>query len=143
MPKITASAHASTSPDRIWQLATDPARYPDWLTLHQSFPGPAPARLDEGTEYQQRLTILGVPVEVAWLVTAARSPELLESRGKGPMGVKAYSAIRIEPVPDGTRITLEIEFEGAVLAGPAGKAVANEARTAAERSVANLSALLI
>src|SRR5436190_4615765 len=142
MPKVSASTHTSTSPDRVWQLIADPARYPDWLTLHEAFAGPAPAHLEEGTEYQQRLTVLSVPVEVAWLVTNARSPQLLESCGDGPMGVKAYSAIRIQRAPAGARITFEIEFEGAVLAGAAGTAVADELRVAAERSVANLSTIL-
>jgi hypothetical protein len=104
MPKVSVSAEAAASPERVWELATDLPRYAEWLTMHDAFTGDVPATLDQGTAYKQRVKLMGMPAEMAWRVTTAEGGRL-ELAGDGPMGVKAHNRFLIEPSGDGSQIT--------------------------------------
>jgi ribosome-associated toxin RatA of RatAB toxin-antitoxin module len=143
MPKVSVSAEAAVKPDQVWQLATDLPRYAEWLTMHDAFTGDIPATLDTGTTYKQRVKLMGMPAEMAWRVTAAEAPSLLELLGDGPMGVKAHNRFRIEPAENGSQITFEMEFNGPALAGPMAAMVEKQAGTAAQQSLAKFTALLV
>ncbi|HKT00572.1 MAG TPA: SRPBCC family protein [Rugosimonospora sp.] len=142
MAKVSKSADMGAAPGQVWQVAVDLPRYADWFVPHEGFAGEVPATLGEGTSYRQRVKLMGQSAEVTWRVATATAPSRLEAAGSAPMGVKAQSRILIEPAGAGSRITLEMEFSGAVLVGPMGRAVESQVGTALEESLDKLNALL-
>jgi ribosome-associated toxin RatA of RatAB toxin-antitoxin module len=142
MPKVSVSAEAPVEPDQVWQLATALPRYAEWLTMHDAFSGDIPETLGEGMTYKQRVKLMGMPAEMAWRVTAADAPVLLEMLGDGPMGVKAHNRFLIKPAAGGSEITFEMEFNGPALAGPMAGMVEKQAGSAAKESLAKFTALL-
>jgi hypothetical protein len=142
MPKVSVSTEAAAKPDEVWQLATALPRYAEWLTMHDAFTGEVPETLTQGTTYKQRVKLMGMPADMAWRVTAADAPGLLELQGDGPMGVKAHNRFVIEPAEGGSQVTFEMEFNGPALAGPMAVMVEKQAGTAAKQSLAKFTALL-
>jgi Polyketide cyclase / dehydrase and lipid transport len=142
MPKASVSTQASADPDKVWQLAVDLPRYAEWNSMHEGFSGDVPAVLEQGSTYKQQVKLMGMPAEIAWRVVEAQAPGRLELKGDGPMGVKAINTWLIEPSPDGSRITLEMEFKSIALAGPMGAMVEKQAEAAMEASLARFAALL-
>jgi uncharacterized protein YndB with AHSA1/START domain len=130
MPTVNRSAELPAPPEEIWDILTDPSRSAEWQTIHQGFSGEAPARLETGTTFSQKITIMGMPGEVKWTVATADAPSHLELTGEGPMGTKATAKFVLESGNGGgTKMSWENGFEGAVLAPMAGPL---EAQTAKE-----------
>ena len=142
MPKVSVSTEAAVGPEKVWQLATALPRYAEWLTMHDAFTGDIPETLGQGMTYKQRVKLMGMPADMAWRVTAADAPGLLELLGDGPMGVKAHNRFLIKPTKGGSQITFEMEFNGPALAGPMAGMVEKQAGTAAQQSLAKFTALL-
>jgi uncharacterized protein YndB with AHSA1/START domain len=142
MPKVSVSTQAAADPDKVWQLATDLPRYAEWNSMHEGFSGDVPEALGEGAAYKQRVKLMGMPAEIAWKVTSVVAPGLLELKGDGPMGVKAVNRWVIEPSPEGSRITIEMEFKSMALAGPMGATVEKQVEAALQTSLARFAALL-
>ncbi|GGQ72429.1 type II toxin-antitoxin system Rv0910 family toxin [Couchioplanes azureus] len=142
MPKVSVSAGAAAEPQKVWQLLVDLPRVAEWNTMHEGFAGEVPPTLDTGTTYRQKVKLMGMPAEMSWRVTGAAVGERLEQSGDGPMGVKAKSRMAIEPSGSGSQITYEMEFAGPALAGPMAGMLEKQAGTAAQQSLAKLTALL-
>jgi ribosome-associated toxin RatA of RatAB toxin-antitoxin module len=142
MPKVSVSAQAPAEADKVWQLATDLPRYAEWNSMHEGFSGDVPEALGEGTTYKQRVKLMGMPAEIAWKVTAVEAPGRLELKGDGPMGVKAINRWVIDPSPEGSQITIEMEFKSLALAGPMGATVEKQVEAALQTSLAKFTALL-
>jgi hypothetical protein len=142
MPKVSVSTQASAGADKVWALAVDLPRYAEWNSMHEGFNGDVPEVLGEGATYKQRVKLMGTPAEIAWRVTTAQAPGQLELKGEGPMRVKAINRWLIEPSADGSRITLEMDISGPVLAGPVGTMVEKQVTEALEASLAKFTALL-
>ncbi|OJF14771.1 type II toxin-antitoxin system Rv0910 family toxin [Couchioplanes caeruleus] len=142
MPKVSVSAGAAAEPQKVWQVLVDLPRVAEWNTMHEGFTGEIPSTLDTGTTYRQKVKLMGMPAEMSWRVTGAEAGERLEQSGDGPMGVKAKSRFTIEPSGSGSQITYEMEFIGPALAGPMATMLEKQAGTAAQQSLAKLTALL-
>ncbi|MEU7907179.1 SRPBCC family protein [Actinoplanes sp. NPDC049118] len=142
MPKVSVSAGVAAGPDKVWQLAVDLPRVPEWNTMHEGFTGEVPETLTEGATYKQRVKLMGMPAEMSWRVTTAEAPKRIELSGDGPMGVKARNGFLIEPDGDGSQVTYEMEFIGPALAGPMGGMLEKQAGQAAEKALAKFTALL-
>jgi len=143
MPKVNVTAQIPAAPDKVWDVLTDPTRFPEWFTTHEGFIGDVPARLEEGSTYTQRVKAMGMPADTAWRVVTAQAPQRLELAGDGPMGVKVRSSYVLQPDGDGSRLDVETEFEGGMLAGPMGAMVAKQAGESTEKSLTKLAALVV
>lgn len=142
MAKVSVSKPVAADPAQVWQLVVDLPRYGEWNSMHEGFSGELPASLGQGATYKQQVKLMGMPAEIAWLVTEAKAPGQLELKGDGPMGVKAVNRWLIEPAGEGSLVTLEMEFKGVALAGPMGSMVEKQAETAMETSLTQFVALL-
>ena len=142
MAKVSVSTQVPAGTEKVWQLAVDLPREAEWNSMHEGFTGDVPEVLGEGSTYKQRVKLMGMPAEIAWEVTEAVPPGRLELKGTGPMGVTAWNRWLIEPDAGGSKITLEMEFSGAALAGPMAMMVEKQARSATEASLAKFAALL-
>jgi uncharacterized protein YndB with AHSA1/START domain len=142
MPKVSVSTDVPADPERVWALATDLSRVPQWNSMHEAFIADVPATLAEGSTYKQRVKLMGMPAEMAWRVTAAQAPGRLEQAADGPMGVKAQHRFIIEPSGSGSKVTIEMEFNGPALNGPMSMMVEKQAGSATRDSIKKFAALL-
>ncbi|WIN00387.1 SRPBCC family protein [Actinoplanes oblitus] len=141
MAKVTVEADAKADPQRVWDVVADLSRVAEWNTMHEGFTGEVPSHLGEGTEYRQRVKLMGMPAEMAWRVVTAAAPTRLEQNGDGPMGVKAKNLIVIEKAEGGSHITYEMEFIGPALKGPMAGMLEKQAGAAGQQALAKLVAL--
>ncbi|GIM85567.1 type II toxin-antitoxin system Rv0910 family toxin [Salinispora arenicola] len=142
MATVTVEADAKADPARVWELVVALPRVSEWNTMHEGFTGEVPETLGEGTTYQQRVKLMGMPAEMAWRVTKAVAPGHFEQTGDGPMGVKAKMTFVIAPRGGGSHITYEMEFVGPALQGPMGGVLEKQAGAAGQQALAKLVALL-
>ncbi len=142
MPKVSVSQEAPVAPERAWELASNLSRYGEWLSMHEGFTTDVPSDPKAGDTYKQKVKLMGMPAEIAWRVVTAEAPSTLELAGDGPMNVKAANRTTIEPTESGSRITLEMEFNGPALAGPMAGMVEKQAGSAAKESLSKFVALL-
>ncbi|HEY2771313.1 MAG TPA: SRPBCC family protein [Solirubrobacteraceae bacterium] len=141
MPSVTKTVELGVPQEEAFRLATDPNRFGEWLTLHQSWPNGAPESTDTGTEFVQKLSIMGMPADVSWTVEAYESPSRMALRGAGPMGAQLATNITAEADGDGTRVSYEAEFSGGGIQGPMSDMVTKKAGEEIETSLGKLKEL--
>ncbi|WP_045742175.1 type II toxin-antitoxin system Rv0910 family toxin [Actinoplanes rectilineatus] len=142
MPKVSVSVTAPADPAEVWQLVTDLPRTPEWNSMHQGFVGDLPPALEAGSTWRQKVKLMGMPAEMAWRVTTADVPHHFEAAGDGPMGVNAKNRFLIEPGPQGSKVTYEVEFAGPAINGPMAAMLEKQAGSAARQSLERLASLL-
>ena len=141
MPSVTKSVELGLPQEEAFVLATDPARFEEWLTLHKAWPNGAPASTATGEEFVQKLSIMGMPADVNWKVEQNEAPSRLVLRGSGPMGAQLATTITIEPNGGSSQVSYEAEFSGGGIQGPMGEMVTKKAGEEIESSLEKLKAL--
>jgi uncharacterized protein YndB with AHSA1/START domain len=141
MGTVSKSVEIPAPRQEVWDTVTDPGRFADWQTIHVGFAGDPPEQLSEGAEFKQKVTIMGMPGEIAWTVMTYENPSRLTLDGAGPMGTKATATFSLEDADEGTKFTYESGFEGAALAPLAG-ALEQQSAKAADESLEKLKALV-
>ena len=141
MPSVTKSIQLNLPQAEAFKLATDPARFEEWLTLHKSWPNGAPASTDTGSEFVQKLSIMGMPADVNWKVEEHDAPARFVLRGGGPMGAQLATTISSQADGEGSTVSYEAEFSGGGIQGPIGEMVTKKAGEELETSLAKLQAL--
>jgi uncharacterized protein YndB with AHSA1/START domain len=143
---VRAELDVAAPAERVWDVVMDPAALHEWVTVHAGLEDPVPDALEEGTQFTQRLRVMGTEFDVRWTVVRADRPRRVEWDGAGPGGSKA--AVRYTlAVLDGsrTRFGYENEFDppGGRVGRRIGRALGHrKAKREAERSLANLKALV-
>jgi uncharacterized protein YndB with AHSA1/START domain len=141
MPSVTKTIELQLSQEQTFQIATDPDRFGEWLTIHNAWPEGPPASTERGDRFTQRLAIMGMPAEVQWTVREHVAPERLAMSGSGPLGATLTTTISATANGGGTIVSYEAEFSGGGLAGPMGDMVTRKAGEELEASLAKLQAL--
>jgi acetyl-CoA C-acetyltransferase len=126
MPSVSKSVKIEKPPGEAFALATDPARFEEWLTLHAAWPDGPPASVDQGATFKQKLTIMGMPADVDWTVEE-KSDSKVVMRGGGPMGAQLATTITAVPDGEATMVSYEADFSGGGIQGPMGDMVAQKA----------------
>ena len=121
MSRVSASIDIAAPPDRVWEVAMDPARLGDWVTIHRAVEEVSDRPLRDGSTLRQKLCLRGVNFHVRWTVADARRPEQAMWDGRGPARSKAHISYRLRANGDGgTRFDYENEFKAPL--GPLGAA---------------------
>ena len=137
MPSVTKSVDLGTSQEKAFALATDPARFEEWLTLHAAWPDGVPGAPSEGASFKQKLKIMGMPADVDWTVSELAPGSKLVMSGSGPMGATLGTTI----TADGGTVSYEAEFSGGGIQGPMGDMVTKKAGEEIEASLSKLRTL--
>ena len=137
MPSVTKTVDLDRPQEEAFALATDPARFEEWLTLHAGWPDGVPGAPSEGDAFKQKLSIMGMPADVDWKVTALEPGSRIVMTGAGPMGATLGTTI----VADGGTVSYEAEFSGGGIQGPMGDMVTKKAGEEIEASLEKLKAL--
>lgn len=136
MPSVTKSVTLPGTPEEAFALASDPARFGEWLTIHADWPGGVP-EVAEGAEFTQKITIMGMPADVNWRVEELSSTRSV-MKGAGPMGAQLSTTISAAPGDGGSEVSYEAEFSGGGIQGPMGEMVTQKTGEAVEASLAKL-----
>jgi uncharacterized protein YndB with AHSA1/START domain len=125
MPTVSASQVYAAPVDQVWAALADPETYPRWNSVHLSFPGGAPQKLEPGVSFTQKIKNMGMPSDIQWTVETVEPGRVLALRGKAPMNVAIQMRYDLTEVDGGMRLDVANEFDGAmikVMAGPLTKA---------------------
>jgi len=114
---IQREAVLPAPPQRVWDVATPLEGWPDWLSLHVRWPVPPPADVEEGTEFRQVVSLLGLPIPMRWTVTEYDAPRAFAMSGTAIAGVKVSIRFAIDEDPAGSALTVTADLVGALVAG--------------------------
>lgn len=142
MATASASLHLPATPEESWAVLSDVARFDEWLTLHTRFTEEPPSVIDEGTTLSQVVTVMGLPLTIAWTVAAYEPPSSLRITGTGTMGVEVSFVFTVEPADGGCVAGIEAEFVSTLLVESLAALVERSAVEQIDASLANLARLL-
>ena len=141
MPSVIKQVELSVPQELAFELVSDPGRFEQWLTLHKSWPNGVPEATSPGSEFVQKLMIMGMPSDISWTVEENDAPSRFVLKGDGPMGAKLATRISTAANGGGTTVSYEAEFAGGGIQGPMGEMVTKQAGEAIETSLRNLKEL--
>lgn len=140
MPSVSKSIKVDLPPGEAFALATDPARFDEWLTMHAGWPGGEPGAVERGSTFKQTLRIMGMPADVDWTVEEATDSKVV-MKGGGPMGAQLATTITAVADGEATMLSYEAEFSGGGIQGPMGDMVTQKAGEEIAASLEKLRAL--
>ena len=85
---------------------------------------------------------MGMSNTITWNVDEATAPAKLRLSGSGMAGVKLALDGAIEPMGNGSKLTLGMEYAGQMIVGALGKAMENEGTRQLEASLEKFKALV-
>lgn len=138
--RVTAQIDIDAPPQKVWDVAMDPDRLGDWVTIHRKVAKASDKPLKDGSTVEQTLCLRGINFKVKWEVAQAREPELTVWEGRGPARSRAHTEYRLTEHGGGTRFEYANEFKPPL--GPLGAAASRalvggtperEARASLER----------
>jgi carbon monoxide dehydrogenase subunit G len=138
---VTTSIDLQADPTAVWAVLSDLGNLGSWVSNHAGYVGAAPGALAPGTEYTERIRVLGMPNDVAWTVSALEDGRRIAQEGRGPMGISIDAEYTVEPAGDGSRLTVSQTFSGAALFAVKGQ-LEREVKGAQESSLAKLRELV-
>lgn len=143
MSVVRESIQIQASPDQVWDVVMDPSRLGDWVSAHEKLVDP-PAKVEPGTEFEQRLCVAGQRFGVRWHLEDAERPTAARWTAKGPARSTAEVSYEFAASDGGTRFDYVNEFHppggrlnvvARVIGGP-------PAKRAARKSLKQLKRLL-
>ena len=111
MPEIRDEFRIEVPADRVWSVAIEANRIPEWQTnvvVVKNVTG----RLDEvGSRYSSVNRVAGRTIEGVWEVTKAEPNRLLEVSGTAPGGGRVVSSIKLTADAGATDVSVQFEYE--------------------------------
>jgi carbon monoxide dehydrogenase subunit G len=141
MPSVEKTIDVAATPEEAFAFASDTSRFDEWLTIHSGWPQGAPGKPEQGQQFVQKITIMGMPADVSWTVTET-SPTSVSMSGAGPMGAQLSCTISTTASGDGAAVSYESEFSGGGLVGPMGDMVTKKFGEELEASLGKLKELV-
>jgi uncharacterized protein YndB with AHSA1/START domain len=120
MAAVSTSIDIKAPPERVWELAMDPTRLDDWVTIHRGLGEHDGGKAHEGVRMDQTLCMRGVNFKVHWELVSCRDAQHAEWHGKGPARSRAETEYTLTPIDGGTRFDYRNEFKAPL--GPLGAA---------------------
>jgi hypothetical protein len=138
---VTTSIELKADTPAVWAVLSDLGNLGAWVANHAGYVGAAPEALATGTEYTERIKVLGMPNDVKWTVSGLDEGRRIAQEGRGPMGISIDAEYLLEPTADGSKLTVSQAFSGAALFAVKGQ-LEREVKGAQESSLAKLKGLL-
>lgn len=146
MTLVTASIDIDAPREAVYDAMLDPARLPQWVSIHRRVHRADDGPPREGYEMEQTLHLRGASFKVRWTLTEADRPDRATWEGRGPAHSYARTSYRLRSVDGGaTRFDYENEFKapGGFLGAAASRfLVGGMPQREANRSLRALKALL-
>ncbi len=144
MTEVVTSIDIAAPPEKVWELAMDPERLHEWVTIHRRLHDHDGGPPHKGYAMVQTLHLRGVNFKVHWELVACDERHHAEWHGRGPARSHAETEYRLTPIDGGTHFAYRNVFKAPL--GPLG-AVASRAlvgglpRREADASLRRLKAL--
>lgn len=139
--QVSGQRLVAADPAEVAELVRDLDRTHEWLTLHLSWRGERPARIETGAEFVQQISLMDIPAQARWQVLDA-GPEGFALSGTGPMGITVGLWCTLREVAGGTAVRLDGALDGAPVRGPVGLTAVRSVETALAASLAELAGIL-
>jgi uncharacterized protein YndB with AHSA1/START domain len=141
--KVNATATVPAPPARTWAVASDLARFDEWMTLHDGWRGELPSVIEEGTSLTSVVTVMGLRNRISWRVESFTPPAALSITGRGVGGVRVALTLSIRAEGESSsQVTVEAEVTGRPVFGPLSLAIGRAVRADIRKSVATLADLV-
>jgi carbon monoxide dehydrogenase subunit G len=127
MGNVNVTQALPVAADKLWAAISDPQTWESWLTIHAGWLEEPPATLAEGVTLVEKVVMLGMANKLEWVVESVDPGRSLVIAGSGMAGVKSTFAFGIVPNGDSSTVSIDAEFEGALIVGALGKAVEKDA----------------
>lgn len=125
MSTVTASIEIAASPARVWEVAMDPHRLDEWVSIHRRLRDSDEGPPREGFRMNQQIHLRGVNLDVHWKLVQCERARLAVWEGRGPARSRARTEYRLRAsAEDSTRFDYRNEFHAPL--GPLG-AIASRA----------------
>src|SRR4051794_26669614 len=95
MGKISASIEIEAPRERVWEVLLDPSRLGEWVTIHERVRSAPDGLLEEGSRFEQTVSVSGKSFDVTWTVERLDEPSLAEWKAEGPAGSSARATYRL------------------------------------------------
>ena len=145
MTLVTASIDIDAPREKVYDLALDPARLDEWVTIHRRVNSRDDGAPREGFEMEQTLHVRGASFRVRWTLTHAERPEHATWEGRGPAHSYARTSYRLTARDGRTQFDYENEFKapGGFLGAAASRVIVGGVpQREASRSLERLKALV-
>ncbi len=136
MKNLAREIAIDASPDRVYDVLSDPNCLGRWVTIQESLEQAPDGEIKKGSRVVQRMKIAGQRFRVSWTVKEAKRPTRVVWEGAGPLGSKARAVYEIKERDGGCSFSYLNEYD--LPGGPAG-ALAGRALVAASGSEADKS----
>jgi uncharacterized protein YndB with AHSA1/START domain len=118
---VSATINIDAPPERVWEVALDPKRLADWVTIHRKLHEAPQGPVAKGDEMVQTLHLRGANFKVRWKASEVDAPHRVVWNGRGPLHSQACTSYELEPDGNGgTRFLYENDFTAP--GGPLGAA---------------------
>lgn len=101
MSEVTVEIDIDAPPQAVFDLANDPARLEEWVTIVKSVDSHDPPPIRLGWKMTETLVLRGVPFQVDWECVELDEPWLCVLEGKGPVRSRARVENRLSETADG------------------------------------------
>ena len=120
MSVVVAQIDIAAPPQEVWDVAMDPDRTLEWVTIAREVGETSNGPMKEGYRMDQKLCLRGVSFWVHWTLEEIDAPWFARWEGKGPARSKAIIEDRLSEHDGGTRFDYRNEFRAPL--GPLGAA---------------------
>jgi carbon monoxide dehydrogenase subunit G len=142
MASVSVTQALPVAPDAAFAALSDLSNFENWLTIHQSWKSELPTEITVGTQITEVVSVMGMANKIEWTVTEANIPTSMTIEGAGMAGVKIKFVMSVAPAETGSEATIDAEFNGTMIVGPIGKAVAKNTQADLEKSLTKLAELV-
>ena len=144
MASVSVTQTLPVGTDTAYAALADLAGYENWLTIHQGWKSelPSPEEIKVGTQITEVVSVMGMANKIEWTATDANAPTSMTIEGTGMAGVKVRFSMGVTGSETASEATIDAEFNGTMIVGPIGKAVAKNTQSDLEASLAKLAANL-
>ena len=145
MTKLEREIDIHASPDRVYDVLTDPRCLGEWVTIQEELEEAPEGDLKKGSRLRQRMKVAGRRFRLSWTVMEADRPSRVVWEGKGPMGSKATAVYELSGDGDGgTRFSYcnQYDLPGGPAGRIAGRAILAASGREADRTLERLKELV-
>ena len=142
MVTIRREARLAVPAARVWEVASPPASWADWLSLHASWPKEPPAGVGVGSTFIEKVMLLNIPMPITWRITEFDAPSAFAMTGQSVMGVGLDIRFELVAADEATDIAISAELNGALVTGGLKNVVQQYADTHLTLSLEKLTSLL-
>ncbi|AEF42434.1 type II toxin-antitoxin system Rv0910 family toxin [Hoyosella subflava] len=142
MASVSVTKFIPVPPEKGWAALLDLSRWDEWLKMHVKWKSELPESPGQGTQITQVISVMGMANKIEWTVEEFEELSHVRITGTGMAGVKVDISFGVEPEGEGTQATIDASFNGAMIVGPIGKAVAKHAQADLDESIEKFSELV-